>query len=116
MVFTNILNSMLNNFTAAYLILSNAETSYQIENKNDNRDSQETELDRIEEPMKSAILLMRKNLPDLELRGQLFELGCYEKKGVLHCTSRKLTLHKTIINYANIYFTLRMFVRGNDEE
>jgi hypothetical protein len=98
------------------LVLSNAESFYRIENKEDNKDSQETELEGIEEPMKSAIKVMRKNLPDLELRGQLWELGCYEKKGVLHCASRKLTLIKTIIHYANIYLTLRMFIRGNDEE
>ncbi len=66
--------------------------------------------------MKSAIKLMRKNLQNLELRGRLWELGCYKKKGVLHCASRKLTLFKTIIHYANIYLTLRMFIRGNDEE
>ncbi len=87
-----------------------------IENKDGNRDSQEKDLDKIEEPMKSAILLMRRNLPDLELRGRLFELGCYEKKGVLYCTGRRLTLLKTIIRYANIYLTLRILVRGNDEE
>ncbi len=116
MVFVFLNFALLNNFAAAYLVLSNAEMSYRIENKDGNRDSQETELDKIEEPMKSAILLMRKNLPDLELRGRLFELGCYEKKGILHCTSRKLTLLKTIIHYANIYLTHRMFIRGNDEE
>ncbi len=102
----------LNKFTAAYWVLSNAESSYLIENK----DSQEKDLDKIEEPMKSAILLMKRNLPNLELRGRLFELGCYEKKGVLYCTSRRLTLLKTIIHYANIYLTLRMLIRGDDEE
>ncbi len=102
----------LNNFTVVYWVLSSAESSYQIEN----RDSSEKDLDNIEEPMKSAILLMRRNLPNLELRGQLFELGCYEKNGVLHCTGRRLTLLKTIIHYANIYLTLRMFIRDNDEE
>jgi hypothetical protein len=98
------------------LVLSNAESFYRIENKENNRDSQETDLDGMEEPMKSAIKLMSKNLPDLVLRGRLWELGCYEKKGVLHCASRKLTLIKTIIHYANIYLTLRMFIRENDEE
>jgi hypothetical protein len=98
------------------LVLSNAESFYRIENKEDNRDSQETELDGMEEPMKSAIKLMRKNLPDLELRWRLWELRCYEKKGILHCASRKLNLIKTIIHYANIYLTLIMFIRGNDDE
>ena len=112
----NFSKSHVNSFTAAYLVLSNAETSYRIENKEENRNNKEKELNRIKEPMKSAILPMRKNLPDLVLRGQRFELGCYEKKGVLHCASRKLTLLKTIIHYANTYLTLRMFVRGNDEE
>ncbi len=99
-------------FTAAYWVLSSTESSYRIEN----RDSQEKDLDNVEEPMKSAILLMRRNLPNLELRGRLFELGCYEKNGVLHCKGRRLTLLKTIIHYANIYLTLRMFIRGNEEE
>ena len=81
------LNVFLNNFTAAYWVLSSAESSYRIEN----RDNSEKDLDNVEEPMKSAILLMRKNLPTLELRGRLFELGCYEKNGVLHCTSKRLT-------------------------
>jgi hypothetical protein len=105
-----------NNFAAAYWVLSSAELSYRIENKDGNRDSSEKDLDNIEEPMKSAILLRRRNLSNLELRGRLFELGCYEKNGVLHCTGRRLTLLKTIIHYANIYLTLRMFVRDNDEE
>ena len=99
-------------FTAAYWVLSSAESSYRIEN----RDNSEKDLDNVEEPMKSAILLMRKNLPTLELRGRLFELGCYEKNGVLHCTSKRLTLLKSIIHYANIYLTFRMFMRENDEE
>ncbi len=106
------LNVFLNNFTAAYWVLSNAESSYRIENK----DSSEKDLDSVEEPMKSAILLMRKNLPTLELRGRLFELGCYEKNGVLHCPGKRLTLLKSIIHYANIYLTLRMLMRENDEE
>ena len=92
------------------MVLSSAESSYRIENKDS------SEKDNVEEPMKSAILLMRKNLPTLELRGRLFELGCYEKNGVLHCTSKRLTLLKSIIHYANIYLTLRMFMRENDEE
>ena len=103
---------ILNNFTAAYWVLSGVESSYRIENK----DSSEKDLDDIEEPMKSAISLMRKNLPTLELRGRLFELGCYEKNGVLHCTGKRLTLLKSIIHYANIYLTFRMFMRENDEE
>ncbi len=105
-----------NYFTAALLILSNAESFYRIENGKGNEDSQETDLEGIKEPKKSAIKVMRKKLPDLELRGRLWELGCYEKKGVLHCSGRKLTLLKTVIYYANIYLTLRMFMRGNDEE
>ena len=35
------------------------------------REQQETDLEGIEEPMKSAIRLMRKKLPDLELRRRL---------------------------------------------
>jgi hypothetical protein len=103
-------------FAAAYLVLSSTESSYRFENKVGNKDSQKKDLDKIEEPMKSAILLMRRNLPNLELRGRLFELGCYEKKGVLYCTGRRLTLLKTIIHYANIYLTLRILISGNDEE
>ena len=41
-------------FTAAYWVLSSAESSYRIENK----DSSEKDLDNVEEPMKSAILLI----------------------------------------------------------
>ncbi len=98
------------------MILSNAESLHRIENGEDKKDSQDTDLEGIEEPMRSAFKLMRKKLPDLELRGRLWELGCYEKKGILHCVSKKLTLIRTIIHYANIYLTFRMFVRGGDEE
>jgi len=42
-------------FTAAFLVLSNAELLNRIKNIEDNRNSQETELNEIEEPMKSAI-------------------------------------------------------------
>ena len=54
--------------TAAYWVLSSAESSYWIEN----RDSSEKDLDSVEEPMKSAILLMRKNLPTLGTKRTTF--------------------------------------------
>ena len=53
------------------MILSNAESFYQIENEKDNKNSQETDLEGIEEPMKSAIKLMRRKLPESELRERL---------------------------------------------
>ncbi len=98
------------------MVLLNAESSYQIENGEDKKYNQETDLKGIEEPMKSAIKLIRKKLPDLELRRKLWDFGCYEKKGTLHCTGRRRTLLRTIIHYASIYLTLQMFFRGNDEE
>jgi hypothetical protein len=101
--------------TAAFLILSNAESYYWIENGKDNKNSQETDLEGIEEPMRSAIKLMRKKLPDLELRAKLWTLGCVEKDSTLHCVSKKPTFFRTIIHYVNIYLTLRMFVRGGYE-
>ena len=57
--------------TAAFMILSNAESFYRIENEKDNKNSQETDLEGIEEPMKSAIKLMRRKLPESELRERL---------------------------------------------
>ena len=98
------------------MVLSNAESSYQIENGENNIYNQETDLKGIEKPMKSAIKLIRKKLPDLELRRKLWDFGCYETKSTLHCTGRKLTLLRTIIHYTNICLTLQMFFRGNDEE
>ena len=92
------------------MILSNAESFYRIENEKDNKNSQETDLEGIEEPMKSAIKLMRRKLPESELRKRLWELGRVEKDGLLRCLSKKLTFIRTIIHYANIYLIFRMFL------